>query len=494
LLSKVERLLQYTPNVRSSTHSDVSINAENAMQPVSRLRRLRRCAADFVESRRGNIAVIFAIALIPVLVFVGMAVDYSRASLARTAMQAALDSTALMLSRDLASGTITPSQVSAKAQAYFAAVYINPDAQSVAINVTYTPGGSGAGQTILLNGSGAITTDFMNLAGYPTMGFNVSSTTTWGTDLLRIALVLDNTSSMNDYNKIGALKTAAKTLVTQLAGLAANAGDVYISVIPFETDVNVGTSYVNTPWLRWDRWDPNEWHYASSQQTWCSDDGWSETLAQCQDHGYSWNHKVGSPSHQQWNGCVTDRDRDYDVNATPPSTGNVSALFLADQEPFCPETTILPLTYNWSLINSTIDSMYANGSTNQTIGLQWGWFSLLQQDPLNAPPETSGKRYQHIIILFTDGLNTVDRWYGDYDDQSPDVDARMTALCNNIKSDPRGFTVYAVQIDTDGAGPSAVLPSCASGASNFYMLTKPGDISAAFAQIFTSISRLRVAK
>jgi Flp pilus assembly protein TadG len=494
LLSKVERLLQYTPNVRSSTHSDVSINAENAMQPVSRLRRLRRCAADFVESRRGNIAVIFAIALIPVLVFVGMAVDYSRASLARTAMQAALDSTALMLSRDLASGTITPSQVSAKAQAYFAAVYINPDAQSVAINVTYTPGGSGAGQTILLNGSGAITTDFMNLAGYPTMGFNVSSTTTWGTDLLRIALVLDNTSSMNDYNKIGALKTAAKTLVTQLSGLAANAGDVYISVIPFETDVNVGTSYVNTPWLRWDRWDPNEWHYASSQQTWCSDDGWSETLAQCQDHGYSWNHKVGSPSHQQWNGCVTDRDRDYDVNATPPSTGNVSALFLADQEPFCPETTILPLTYNWSLINSTIDSMYANGSTNQTIGLQWGWFSLLQQDPLNAPPETSGKRYQHIIILFTDGLNTVDRWYGDYDDQSPDVDARMTALCNNIKSDPRGFTVYAVQIDTDGAGPSAVLPSCASGASNFYMLTKPGDISAAFAQIFTSISRLRVAK
>ena len=464
------------------------------MQPVSRLRRLRRCAADFVESRRGNIAVIFAIALIPVLVFVGMAVDYSRASLARTAMQAALDSTALMLSRDLASGTITPSQVSAKAQAYFAAVYINPDAQSVAINVTYTPGGSGAGQTILLNGSGAITTDFMKLAGYPTMGFNVSSTTTWGTDLLRIALVLDNTSSMNDYNKIGALKTAAKTLVTQLAGLAANAGDVYISVIPFETDVNVGTSYVNTPWLRWDRWDPNEWHYASSQQTWCSDDGWSETLAQCQDHGYSWNHKVGSPSHQQWNGCVTDRDRDYDVNATPPSTGNVSALFLADQEPFCPETTILPLTYNWSLINSTIDSMYANGSTNQTIGLQWGWFSLLQQDPLNAPPETSGKRYQHIIILFTDGLNTVDRWYGDYDDQSPDVDARMTALCNNIKSDPRGFTVYAVQIDTDGAGPSAVLPSCASGASNFYMLTKPGDISAAFAQIFTSISRLRVAK
>ena len=464
------------------------------MQPVSWLRRLQRHAEDFLNATRGNIAVTFIGALVPILIFVGAAADYGRVSMARTAMQAALDLTALMLSRDLASGTITLPQLNATAQAYFAALYTNPDAQSVAINVTYTPGSSGAARTILLNGSGAITTDFMNLAGYPTMGFHVSSTTTWGTDLLRIALVLDNTASMNDYNKIGALKTAAKTLVTQLSGLAANNGDVYVSVIPFATDVNVGTSNVGAPWLRWDRWDPNEWHYASSQQTWCSDSGWSETLAQCQDHGYSWNHTVGSPDHQQWNGCVTDRDKDYDVNATVPSSGNVSTLFVADQEPFCPETTILPLTYNWSLINGAIDSMYANGSTNQTLGLQWGWFSLLQQDPLNAPPETSGQRYQHIIILFTDGLNTVDRWYGDYDDQSADVDARMTALCNTIKSDPRGFTLFAMQIDTDGAGPSAVLPSCASGTSNFFMLTKPSDISAAFAQIFTSISRLRVAK
>ena len=74
------------------------------MQPVSWLRRLRRHAADFLVAQRGNIAVTFVIALIPILTFIGAAIDYSRASLARTAMQTALDSTALMLSRDLASG------------------------------------------------------------------------------------------------------------------------------------------------------------------------------------------------------------------------------------------------------------------------------------------------------------------------------------------------------------------------------------------------------
>ena len=68
--------------------------------------------------------------------------------------------------------------------------------------------------------------------------------------------MLDNTGSMNNYNKIGALKTASQNLVTQLSALARNSGDVYISVIPFEIDVNVGTANVNANWLRWDLCSP----------------------------------------------------------------------------------------------------------------------------------------------------------------------------------------------------------------------------------------------
>ncbi|MDB5625148.1 MAG: hypothetical protein JWR73_950, partial [Tardiphaga sp.] len=40
----------------------------------------------FGRNDRGNIAVIFAIALLPILGFVGVAVDYTRASSARSAM------------------------------------------------------------------------------------------------------------------------------------------------------------------------------------------------------------------------------------------------------------------------------------------------------------------------------------------------------------------------------------------------------------------------
>ena len=86
---------------------------------------LRSAASRFIEADQGNIAVIFAIALVPILGFVGAAIDYTRANSARSSMQAALDSTALMLSKDLSEGTITTSQITTKATAYFTALYTN---------------------------------------------------------------------------------------------------------------------------------------------------------------------------------------------------------------------------------------------------------------------------------------------------------------------------------------------------------------------------------
>ncbi len=457
---------------------------------LSIIRRFNLAAHRFAAAREGNIAVTFVVALLPLLGFVGAAIDYSRAANARSAMQAALDSTSLMLSKDLSTGTITQSQISTKAVSYFTALYTNRDAQGVSITATYTPGSGSTGNTVQVNGSGSITTDFMRVAGFPTMGYGANSTATWGTSLLRVALVLDTTGSMADYNKIGNLQTAAKKLVTQLSNLVVNTGDVYISVIPFEIDVNVGTSNVGASWVRWDLWDPHNYSNPHTPyNTWCDRGSWM-TKAQCLGHGYNWTHTTGSPSHSQWNGCITDRDQSYDTTATLPSSTTTN--FPADQDQNCPAAQVTPLTYNWTTINNTINAMSPGGATNQTIGLQWGWLSLLQQSPLNAPAEDPTKSYQHIIILFTDGLNTGDRWYGDYSSQSSQVDARMTTLCTNIKAS--GVTIYTVQIDTDGAGQSAVLPACASNANNFFMLTQPSQIATAFSQIGTEIAKLRVAR
>src|SRR3954462_9260290 len=103
---------------------------------------VRSAATRFVGADEGNIAVMFAIALVPILSFVGAAIDYTRANSARSSMQAALDSAALMVSKDLTQGLITSADVNTKAQAYFTALYTNPDAKSVSVSATYTASGT----------------------------------------------------------------------------------------------------------------------------------------------------------------------------------------------------------------------------------------------------------------------------------------------------------------------------------------------------------------
>ena len=226
------------------------------MPAASIFRRLRAAAARFSGANQGNVAVIFAIAVLPVLGFAGAAIDYSRANAARSSMQAALDSTALMVAKDLSSGIITASQVNSKAQTYFAGLYTNTDAKSVVINATYTPTTS-TGSTIQITGTGSITTDFMNLIGHPNMSFTTNSTTTWGNVKMRVALALDNTGSMADNGKITALRNAVAAtggLIDQLSNLAQNPGDVYISVIPFAKVVNVGSSNYAASYIDWTDW------------------------------------------------------------------------------------------------------------------------------------------------------------------------------------------------------------------------------------------------
>ena len=55
---------------------------------------------SFGTDPHGNVAVIFGIAILPVMITVGAAVDYSRANSARSAMQSAVDATALALAKD----------------------------------------------------------------------------------------------------------------------------------------------------------------------------------------------------------------------------------------------------------------------------------------------------------------------------------------------------------------------------------------------------------
>jgi hypothetical protein len=129
------------------------------------------------------------------------------------------------------------------------------------------------GSTIQVNGSGSVNTDFMRVAGFPTLNFDASSTSAWGHVRMRVAIALDNTGSMRNDGKMPALQNAVAGtggLIDQLSALAKNNGDIYISVVPFAKDVNfgqdaTGASNVSQPWIDWTLWDNGQWHLKQYQ-------------------------------------------------------------------------------------------------------------------------------------------------------------------------------------------------------------------------------------
>jgi Flp pilus assembly protein TadG len=444
-----------------------------------------RSARRFRTATDGNIAVIFALALVPLLGFVGVAVDYSRANSARTAMQSALDSAALMVSRDLSSGAITADQVASKSQSYFDSLYTGTESGAIKVTATYTAKDSSGSSTIVLKGQGTVATDFMKIVGQDTVAIGSTTTTTWGGTRLRVAMALDVTGSMASAGKMSAMKTAAKGLVDTLRASAQSADDVYISVVPFAQMVNVGSSNRNASWVKWDVWE----EITGSCSWW-----WLTSKASCENAGRTWS----SANRNQWTGCVTDRDQPADTTKDAP-TSNATKFPAADYDA-CP-AQILGMTSAYSSSNATtiknkIDALSPNGGTNQAIGMHWAWMSLLTGDPLNTPSKDTNYKYTDAIILLSDGMNTIDRWYGNGSSWSQQVDARQKILCDNIRASSTNtnpITIYTIQVNTDGDPESAVLKYCAD-TGNFFATTTASGIGTAFAQIGTSLSKLRLSK
>src|SRR5690242_16742261 len=200
----------------------------------------------FLQDRRGGVAPMFALAVIPIVGFIGAAVDYSRANSIRTKMQAAADATSLAMSK--LAPTLTQSQLQSQTTAYFNALLGSTEATNISVTPNYTTAG---GAQLTLTVSGVMATSFMKAAGYNSLNIGTSSTVKWGNSRLRVALVLDNTGSMADAGKISALKTATNNLLNQLRSAATNNGDVYVSIIPFVKDVNVDPSNYNANWIDW---------------------------------------------------------------------------------------------------------------------------------------------------------------------------------------------------------------------------------------------------
>jgi Flp pilus assembly protein TadG len=455
-------------------------------------RSLKAAAARFGRAERGNVAMMFAVTLPVLLTSIGTAIDYSRAVSARSAMQAAVDATALMISKE-ASTISDPVALKNKAYDYFAAIYNHPEAAVAKANfsIVYTPN-SGSGASVKVDAAGSMQTDFMKFANITQMPLTASSTTKWGNIRYRVALALDNTGSMASASKMTELKSAANNLITDFYNMAGADADVYISIVPFSRDVNVGTTNKNETWLRWTDWDEVNGS--------CSGDSSKKTKTACNAAGRVWN----VANHNTWNGCVMDRDQNYDTTADALANSPPGVMAPAHQYGDCPVSVLgmTPVKSQKQTLLDKIDDMIPVGTTNQSIGMFWAWQTLRTSGPFTGPSKNSSYTYMDVIILLTDGLNTENRfdsgctYWGTWllgCSHEPAVDARQALLCDSIKT--AGVKVFAIQVATDNDAVSTVTKNCTSEPNNpnyFSYITQASQMTVKFQNIFKELAKLRV--
>mgnify|MGYP001553906507 CR=1 FL=1 len=212
--------------------------------------RIGAMARAFMRSKRGNVAMMFGIALVPITVSAGVGLDYARAALARSQMSDALDAAALAVG---STPGLTSSQVSTLAQKYFNANYKGDTSHgtpTVGVGNYDTTSGS-----VTLNVSYVMDTAVLKAVGVKTMPVTTSTTVVWGQSKLWVALVLDNSGSMSSSGKMSALISASHQLLSTLQSASSTPGDVEVGIVPFVSVINVGKSKYQSSWIDWSDWD-----------------------------------------------------------------------------------------------------------------------------------------------------------------------------------------------------------------------------------------------
>jgi Flp pilus assembly protein TadG len=452
------------------------IASVGAMASQDLLKRLR----TFCSNRRGNVSIIFALSLVPMFGLVGLAVDYSRAVGVRTSMHAAIDATALMLSRE-ANG-LTPAQLQEKATQYFTANFKRPEGKNLVVTPTFTSPTPGSWK-LTVKATGKIDTLVMRWVSFQGSGVTApaqmdiaaTSTVHWGMKKLELALALDNTGSMSSSSKMSELKKAVKSLLETLKKAEKASGDIKIAIIPFDTTVNIGSSTID-----WSLVDWTEWNRENGR---CSDENY-ETYSRCVSHEKTWTPK----NHSRWDGCVRDRTYPHDAQDDAPSTGTPATLYPAFE---CGSLAkALPLTSNWTTLTDKVNEMQPNGNTNVTIGLAWAWHALTGQQPYtdaSAPKSDLDK----VIILLTDGDNT-ESWKNSTATKvtsESSINDRTKLACSNVRA--TGIKLYTVRVINGNAG---LLRECATNPGMFYDAKQASDLNAVFTAIANSLANLYIAK
>ena len=231
--------------------------------------------ARFLRDDRGNVFVLFALALIPLLAAIGLAVDGSRGFTVRTELRNALDAAGLAVARDFSTQTalLGPDPDAAEyfdAVEAWAADFVNEylaanfdegffssttvASDTTVVDIVLADGDQGQ---LSLTARTTMPTYLLGLVEVDTVNVTVSGTYTIGGTggTVEVALVIDNSGSTVWGNVVAPLQNAVTSMLDELIPCESGQtncsnSDVHVSLIPFRAHMRLPTgtnaSYLST--------------------------------------------------------------------------------------------------------------------------------------------------------------------------------------------------------------------------------------------------------
>jgi len=431
---------------------------------------LLRRLGGFARDPRGNVAMLFGLAAIPLLICIGAAIDYGRALIVQQQMASAEDAAGLAI----ASWTgLTQAELKAKAQLFFDANYKSTMGAPSPLQVNFN------GDNIVISVTANVPTTFMRIANIDHLNMHAQATITKKERNIELVMVLDTTGSMASDGKIGALKSAATSMVSTLFEGNDQSSTVKIGVVPFSAAVNIGSANKNSGWL-----DKNGYSVANASADPIPFEDLDQTLGISPLDLYSDGTGANRLTNRPWAGCVRERGGNYELTDDAPSAGTEATLwapYFAPDEPSklnpkgkctgsnyaneyicetsyattcvtsssisdaddnqrqcftakyagksvsstnvgpdynCPATAITAMTSTQATINTAIDALTPKGSTVIPAGLLWGWRMISPGVPFTEGSAYNDDKYVKAIILLTDGENDVNQTSNGFDKSS----------------------------------------------------------------------------
>lgn len=487
----------------------------------------------FGEDRRGAVAILFGLTLMPMLLGVGAAIDYTRAQTLKKQLNHALDAAALAVGS--MKGLEQP-EMQSRAQDYFDANF------KAAIGTADALALSVDGPHITVSVTGHINTLIMSLVGVDKMDVPAQTEVTIAQRKIELAMVLDNTGSMGSNGKIGALRNAAQTMANMLFEGEDEGGAEFVKVglVPFAAAVNIG---------------------ADAPASWIDTAALSAVASEDFAPGVNVLDLLQAMENRAWNGCVRARIAPYDVQDTAPSPGNSATLwapyFAPDEPDFssylnryandgnyggsyydydkrqrhtgkyegvdvdgsngpdfnCQTRPVTPLTNVKATLDAAISEMNAVGSTVIPAGLAWGWRLVSPGVPFTEGAPYDDEDTIKAIVLLTDGRNDIGGGMGNHNrsfysaygyartghlgstnggEAEEVLNDKTAALCEAIKAED--IRIYTVTFQLSNGPIKTLMRDCATLPSMYYDSPTNSELETVFEEIAKGLNKLRLSK